>query len=173
MTYNIRGQKATMTDPDMGAWVYGYNVFGEQTYQKSAKSQITYLYYDKLGRMTQRNEPEGTATWTYDQEWIGALDLVVAPGNYEQSLDYDALGRPETVRTKLDSEIHLVQTTFDAQSRPAQLTRKRGRTELIRRHLMLIGLSWSAALNVGHAPTERFLNLFPEPVITQHAAALG
>ena len=36
-SYDIRGRKIAMNDPDMGAWSYAYNAFGELTSQTDAK----------------------------------------------------------------------------------------------------------------------------------------
>ena len=50
----------------MGNWSYLYNGFGELVTQTDAKAQVTQLYYDKLGRMVSRTEPNLNSTWTYD-----------------------------------------------------------------------------------------------------------
>src|SRR5262249_13770908 len=35
--YDLRGRKRSSTDPDMGAWTYEYNGFGELEWQRDAK----------------------------------------------------------------------------------------------------------------------------------------
>jgi YD repeat-containing protein len=51
------------------------------------------MAYDKLGRMTQRTEAEGTSTWTYDtkSKGIGKLAVITGPNGYKKELSYDAL----------------------------------------------------------------------------------
>jgi YD repeat-containing protein len=56
MTYDNRGNKISMNDPDMGRWTYTYNALSELISQTDAKNQTSTTTYDKLGRMTQRVE---------------------------------------------------------------------------------------------------------------------
>lgn len=132
LTYDLRGRKTSMVDPDMGTWHYRYNGFGELIWQKDAKNQIVTLDYDSLGRMTSRVEPEGTTTWTYDTAaksggtWKGKLASVTAPGGYTETYDYDSLGRPSTTwRTIPGSPFsgtesrYFVTQTYDSAGRPA------------------------------------------------------
>ena len=52
-------------DPDLGAWVYQYNGFGDLVVQGDGKWQPTFMTYDTLGRMVQRDddaEPHGGST---------------------------------------------------------------------------------------------------------------
>jgi len=95
MDYDLRGRKISLADPDMGSWLYTYNALGELKTQRDAKLASIAMSYDKLGRMTSRNELEGTTTWTYDTRWKGALSTVTAPNGYTRQHYYDALGRPQ------------------------------------------------------------------------------
>lgn len=114
-TYNIRGHKLTMTDPDMGFWVYAYNALGELISQTDAKGQTATMSYDKLGRMVSRtDEVEGLSTWVYDHEVgqtyqtgqgqhsIGKLVRVTGAEGDENRYQYDALGRLITTTTWID-----------------------------------------------------------------------
>ena len=54
MSYNLRGHKTGMVDPDMGNWGYAYNALGELVEQSDpvqrANARITTkMYYDALG----------------------------------------------------------------------------------------------------------------------------
>ena len=91
LSYDARGRKTGMVDPDMGIWSYGYNAFGELITQTDAKNQTTTLAYDALGRMTSRVELEGTTTWAYDTGTYakGKLVSVSAPGGYSETYSYD------------------------------------------------------------------------------------
>lgn len=123
LTYDIRGRKTSMTDADMGTWHYRYNAFGELVWQKDAKGQVVTMSYDALGRMTQRVEPEGTTTWTYDTAakpngtWKGKLAGVSAPGSYSESYTYDSLGRPQSASRTIDGTTYTVETAYDSAGR--------------------------------------------------------
>ena len=115
-TYDMRGRKIAMTDPDMGSWTYGYNTFGELISQKDAKLQTVTMSYDQLGRMISRTEPEGTSTWAYDTVayGIGKLAKVTGPVNqYLRTYIYDSLGRTSIVGTSINGELFNVGTSYN------------------------------------------------------------
>jgi RHS repeat-associated protein len=89
VTYDIRGRKTQMNDPDNGVWGYCYDALGQLVSQQNSKMRgngapgacpaapstgttanavagWTTFAYDKLGRMTSRAEPEFVSTWSYD-----------------------------------------------------------------------------------------------------------
>ncbi len=126
LAYDLRGRKTAMTDPDMGTWQYRYNIFGELIWQKDAKSQITTLAYDGLGRLISRVEPEGTTTWTYDSSsaggaWKGKLHTVTAPGGYSETNNYDGNGRPVTTTKVIDTVPYATSTAYDGAGRVNKL----------------------------------------------------
>ena len=124
-TYNIRGHKLTMDDPDMGQWSYTYNALGELTSQTDAKSQTTTMTYDKLGRQLTRKDDDGgtneeLAEWIYDTSFtagIGKLYQVKRGGNIERTLEYDSLGRLITEIHHVDSDSFTLQTAYDSVGR--------------------------------------------------------
>src|SRR5258706_11139497 len=71
MTYNVRGQKIGMSDPDQGSWTYAYNSAGEMTSQTAPDSLTTTFAYDDLGRMTSRTENGngGSVPGSYATTW--------------------------------------------------------------------------------------------------------
>ncbi|MHB8727650.1 MAG: RHS repeat domain-containing protein [Sulfuricaulis sp.] len=124
MTYDLRGRKIAMHDPDMGNWSYTYDALGELISQKDAKNQTISMVYDKLGRMTSRTTPEGTSNWTYDTSTygIGKLALMSGPDGNSESYSYDSLGRPSSVTTSIGGATYTVATSYDAASRVATVT---------------------------------------------------
>ncbi|RMH21272.1 MAG: hypothetical protein D6698_03015, partial [Gammaproteobacteria bacterium] len=117
MTYDNRGRKTSMDDPDMGHWDYTYTVFGELESQTDAKGQTVSMTYDKLGRMTTRTEAEGTTQWVYDNSpyghGIGKVASVTGPSGYIQYTYYDWYGRPYHTRTRIDNQWLYHTTYFD------------------------------------------------------------
>ena len=134
LTYDLRGRKKTMDDPDMGHWTYEYNVLGELTSQTDAKAQETTMSYDKLGRMVERTEHEGTSTWTYytadtaepENKGIGKLAKVEASDGYLQQITYDNLGRASTTSTTADGKTLTTTTEYDSFSRVSRTIRPEG-----------------------------------------------
>jgi RHS repeat-associated protein len=123
MSYDRRGRKETMADPDMGAWNYGYNSLGGLVRQTDAKGQVHTVAYDPLGRLQSRGTPEGTSSWTYDSAPLGGTGLlakgrlasvtVSAPGGVQQSYGYDNLGRPASSTLTVDGESYITSTIYN------------------------------------------------------------
>lgn len=67
MTYDLKGRKTGMNDPDMGVWSYAYDALGQLKSQTDAKAQTITMAYDLLGRMSARNEPSLISNFYYDQ----------------------------------------------------------------------------------------------------------
>jgi RHS repeat-associated protein len=105
LAYNIRGQKTKMQDPAMGVWEYAYNAFGELVSQTDSLSKSSAIEYDRLGRMTKRNEPDLVSTWVYDTCTMGKGKLCQATSNngYNRVHSYDPQGRPSSTSTVLES----------------------------------------------------------------------
>ncbi|MEW6562799.1 MAG: NAD(+)--dinitrogen-reductase ADP-D-ribosyltransferase [Pseudomonadota bacterium] len=101
LTYDARGRKVGMNDPDMGIWTYAYNALGELIRQVDAKGQTVTMTYDKLGRMLSRNEPDLISTWVYDTAANGKGKLASSNSSngYSRTHTYDALGRPTGTTT--------------------------------------------------------------------------
>ncbi len=124
MSYDQRGRKTGMVDPDMGTWSYSYNILGELTSQTDAKLQSVTMTYDLLGRMATRIEAEGTTTWTYDTatKGIGKIHQVSGPNGYLEVANYDSLGRPDTTTTTISATVYTTSLTYDALGRPSTIT---------------------------------------------------
>jgi RHS repeat-associated protein len=122
ITYDIRGRKTKMVDPDTGTWIYGYNGLGELVEQQSPKQTLatkTTMTYDLLGRMTKRVEPEYQSDWFYDKRESGAYCMdavpgVAAPGvgklcetktslGVNKKFQYDNKGRPTVSRSTIEA----------------------------------------------------------------------
>jgi len=54
LTYDVRGRKTEMVEPNMGSWSYRYNAFSELIWQRDARGQIVEMNYDALGRLVYR-----------------------------------------------------------------------------------------------------------------------
>jgi len=134
IAYDVRGRKLTLSDPDAGVTSQCYDALGQLKAQQSSNQRgshtpggcpavsgagstapsvagWTTIAYDKLGRSTQRVEPEYTTTWHYDKyangsacaKGIGKLCQVVTSHGLTRTYVYDALGRPTDSRLAVSS----------------------------------------------------------------------
>lgn len=124
LAYNVRSFKTQMVDPDMGTWTYVYDVLGQLKQQTDAKNQVTTLDYDLLGRVKIRTEKltggatETTSQWFYDENSAsqpskGKLTRVTGANAFEEHYTYDAFGRLDNTRRKVDGGWYWISTTYD------------------------------------------------------------
>jgi len=123
LTYDLRGRKIAMSDPDMGNWSYAYDALGQLKRQTDAKGQVSTLAYDKLGRMVNRSEPDLVSSWTYDActKGVGKLCTAASDNGYSRTLAYDTLGRVASVATVVDTS-YSIGYAYDGNGRLAQTT---------------------------------------------------
>jgi YD repeat-containing protein len=132
--YDIRGNKIADSDPDKGAWTYGYNALGLLASQTDAKGQVTEMTYDVLGRMkiridnaTAPNPGNRTSEWTYDTEEDGSNAkgklTGVSGGDYFKTIFYDNLQREEQVIETIEDITYTTSTSYEGtSSRVATIT---------------------------------------------------
>ncbi|MBI2778711.1 MAG: VCBS repeat-containing protein, partial [Gammaproteobacteria bacterium] len=119
MTYNVRGHKTGMKDPDRGSLAWQTNTFGDIVKQTDAKGQVVTMDYDALGRMTKRTEAEGISQWTWDTaaQGRGKLAQATGPGGYKRIHTYDSLSRPVRVSSTLVGATYDIDTGYDQYGR--------------------------------------------------------
>jgi RHS repeat-associated protein len=123
LTYDIRGRRTQVNDPDMGAWIYAYNAFGDLTSQTDAKANIVQMTYDKLSRVLTKISGSQNYSWTYDTATNGkGMPANVTGPAYQETYTYDSLARPQNVSTTLSGTTYTVTSSYDAYSRLSQLT---------------------------------------------------
>jgi RHS repeat-associated protein len=64
--YDVRGRKILYSDPDTGSRGFKYNAFGEVREQTDAAGAVNTFIRDLLGRITKRQDKDGTTTFTWD-----------------------------------------------------------------------------------------------------------
>jgi RHS repeat-associated protein len=97
LSYDMTGRKVGMTDPDMGAWGYGYDAAGNLISQTDANNNHTTLSYDALNRLTLRWSPDQRAYFIYDN--YSAIDSNFCPNQTDPSTG--ALVNPSTAIGRL------------------------------------------------------------------------
>lgn len=115
-SWNIKGQKTQMTDPDKGTWNYDYDAVGKEVWSQSpnqlAAGTSTTASYDLLGRIVSRSEPEFSSTWTYDKyadgsacaKGIGRLCEATTSAGARRRVYFDAYGRESSARFDIASD---------------------------------------------------------------------
>jgi len=102
LSYDIYGNRDTISDPDAGNNASQYNVFGELVSQTDALGNKTIYTYDALGRiLTEKQYAPGdvlknSKTYVYDTRFTGALSTVTqdsAQHSMEYYYDDDGFGR--------------------------------------------------------------------------------
>jgi RHS repeat-associated protein len=155
--YDNRGRKIEMIDPDMGDWTYSYNAAGELVSQTDAKSQTTLMGYDKLGRLTEKEDADAVITWAYDSAagmGVGKLHSVSLASkrssveNYTETHTYDSLGRSIGVQRVIEGTTYTIQQAYDNLSRPTVLTYPGGFS--IRNEYNALGFLKEVRANGGH-----------------------
>lgn len=140
-TYDKRGRKIAMSDPDKGAWSYVYDALGQLKRQTDAKGQTTEIAYDLLGRATAKvikkadTSVEQTDSWVYDtaQYGIGKLASATATDGssnviHSRSQAYDSLGRPQQTALTQNGSTNYYTLSYDSLSRLASLNYPSGLT---------------------------------------------
>ncbi|MGL6315697.1 RHS repeat-associated core domain-containing protein [Vibrio sp. WXL103] len=121
MTYDSLGNKVETADPAMGTWRYGYNAWGELTWQLDAKQQRVEFHYDQIGRKIQEKRGDRVSAWQYDQAFKGKLDKRYTKGN-ARGYRYDELGRMSSMTLTIDGKDYLTQYQYGEGSRLNRVT---------------------------------------------------
>lgn len=127
MTYNERGMRNSLSDPDLGHWTFDYFPLGELKTQTDAKGQTTSFTYDLLSRLLTKTMQEGantiTSTFTWGQSSaarsIGQLERMQISGSgitqYAEAYSYDSLARlSQSTYTEGASTNYLVNYAYDS-----------------------------------------------------------
>ncbi len=116
VSYNAWGMKNSQASADMGQWTWTHNALGEAIAMRDAKQQTLAFSYDRLGRLTSRNAPDGLTTLTWGSSAgnrnIGRLATRANPG-YSESFAYDVAGRPAS-RTIVTDATYRYDYSYDA-----------------------------------------------------------
>ncbi len=118
LTYNARGQRHSLSDPNYGLTLTHYDAYDRLTEQISPKKETTTFTYDGLGRMTTRNGPEGLTSWEYDIT-PGRMGSLKSVGNetHQTTYTYDNLLRVTQVVDRIVDDEYTTSYTYDVYGR--------------------------------------------------------
>jgi YD repeat-containing protein len=120
--YDHRGRRAAIHDPDAGPTELFYNGFGDlKTTVRGAS--VTHQTYDLLGRPTQVDDADGTATYVWDTSphGTGSLAHTRSADGTTQDFFYDALARLKTQRWTVEGKAFELERTYDSMGRAETL----------------------------------------------------
>ncbi|MCA8977811.1 MAG: VCBS repeat-containing protein [Planctomycetes bacterium] len=125
MTYDSMSNRVAMTDSDLGAWTYAFDLAGRMTSQRNARGETRTMAYDAAGRITRRSYPNGSAVnWYYDQSGYGASlghpTRVVYPGG-ESRHSWDWAGNETLSQRKVNGTWGSVSRDFDGYGRQSSV----------------------------------------------------
>ena len=93
-TYDDRGNRISMTDPDAGTTTYVYDALGRETSRTDGRGVVYVTEYDYLGRVTQRSAGTEVTSYTYGTSGTDQTRLISeSNGNWTLNYGYDNLGR--------------------------------------------------------------------------------
>ena len=126
MTYDIAGNRTSMTDPDAGTMTYTYDGLGRIKSQKDARNQQVNYTYDSYGRM--QSGPVGGTPLVSNTYGTGSANkgllLSASVGNtYQAFYTYDGYGRITAKRCQLPAEgSRTFEYTYNTDGLPATKT---------------------------------------------------
>lgn len=172
MDYDALGRKAGMTDPDMGAWSYGYDAVGNLVRQTDAKNQRTCFYYDDLNRLKGKTYSTGTADcatdpgytgytikYYYDKDENGAAvangvgrRTVMVDASGDTKWLFDVRGRVTKETTTISGTSFITQWTYDAADRVKTMVYPSPGTETVTYGYNPQGLLENMTSSLAHIP---------------------
>jgi RHS repeat-associated protein/uncharacterized repeat protein (TIGR01451 family) len=127
--YNGFARKDSISDPDMGAWSYAYDVVGNLTSQTDARGCVITFTYDDLKRLTGKTytgpgacDSTPDVTLTYDSN-VGGNEgwghrTGMSDANSSTSWFYNTLGQVTNETHNIESTNYSLAFTYDAFNRP-------------------------------------------------------
>ena len=115
--YNVRGFRESLTDIDLGPWLFSPNALGQNNWHRDANLKQTDFVYDKVGRLTDRNEPAPGGGVIYNRFQFGTgAGGTLDKGKLDYVLRYGGGGA--TVPTysenySWNNKGQLIQTVYD------------------------------------------------------------
>ena len=142
MYYDMLGRKIKMEDPDMGTWLYQYDLDGNLRRQVDNAGQTLCFYYDNLNRLTDKTKPAGDcandtpasgepslAHYTYysSGSYRGLVQTITGgtgEGEFTDSFTYDGRDRLVSQTRQVGAHTPFVMgySNYDALDRPGTMT---------------------------------------------------
>jgi RHS repeat-associated protein len=115
--YDPLNRQISVSDPDAGHRDIFYNGFGELRQVIDGNGKRTTYVPDEIGRVKERQDDDGTTTFTWDTHGKGLLassKSASSLGDVEKEYFYDSSGRMFRQITRIGGETFQIDTTYDA-----------------------------------------------------------
>jgi RHS repeat-associated protein len=93
--YDSLGRRTKLVDPDAGTTSFRFNGFGEVREETDGNGRVTTYVRDRLGRVTERRDPDGLTTFVFDtaEFGVGQLAESTSPTGVRRRFFYDGFAR--------------------------------------------------------------------------------
>ena len=115
-SYDNRGRLKTESTVSGGTKIYEYNALNVRWKITNARGQIRQIFYDSKGRITGHSSPEGTVSYTYDEN-DNVLTVTDRHGTVART--YDDLNR---VKTYTDTYGKVIEYDYDEVGNLSKIT---------------------------------------------------
>lgn len=115
MQYDEYARQRFLVDKNAGNTEYLYNAYGELEYQKDAKNNESWFYYDQIGRADYTTIPEGTIDYQYviNGSGLGQIKKVVNYNGISTEYAYDNLVRVSQIKETIDGTLYTTAYGYD------------------------------------------------------------
>jgi RHS repeat-associated protein len=119
------GRVDRIEDPNLGKRWYSYNGFGDLRYAVAASGSTTEYVRDKLGRVTEKIDDDGSTTWAWDDAEAGGsygrVHTSKSPYDVEHEYVYDDFARLTHDIATVGGEEFVTSVQYDDFARPYRI----------------------------------------------------
>jgi RHS repeat-associated protein len=125
LDYDVLGRRTRLSDPDTGLRTVRYNAFGEVRAEVDAAGALTtYGDRDRLGRVTEKTDKDGTTKFVWDTaaNGRGKIAETTSPSGVRRQFLYDVIGRMHREVWTVAGSTFQVDYSFDSFGRPHKVS---------------------------------------------------
>jgi len=117
-TYDLKGNRTSVTDPRNNTTTFTYDENGKLATSKNALGQTTTYSYDPSGNLASISDPKGRIT-TYSYDFLERLTSVTYPDNSSETYTLDGNGN---MTSKVDRNGNTTSFEYDSLNRLVKIT---------------------------------------------------
>jgi RHS repeat-associated protein len=115
VTYDTRGRRKFVDDPDAGLSEMHYDGFGELKTVLSNDGAAHHYHYDALGRLGEVDDPDGptVTVWDLSPHGVGRPSHTMSPDGTQQDFAYTSFGQLQTQTWTLGTKSYSFDQSYD------------------------------------------------------------